>query len=388
MKKIIDKHGDPDAVVFTNNKNSYYMIWGFEDTFEISSSVINGMDVMNTFQERINLWKKNSDDIAAVGYLSYDAKQMFFPKIKFKPIESPIPLIWFGKPKIIKEIRRDDFHSCYSKSSPIKKNVDLMSFKRYDEKINSIKSYLKAGDVYQINYTQPMKYEFDTLSPLELFSSLSNKVTPNYGSYINIGSHQILSLSPENFFQKTNKSISSCPIKGTRTRSENPIKDKLLKRELMNSKKDRAEHIMIVDLIRNDLGKICKFGTIKTNNLFKVYSFKTIHHMITKIIGELKEEIQEKDIFQALFPGGSVTGAPKQRSLEIIDELENYSRGIYTGTIGFISNAGDMNFNIAIRTLTLEDNMITYPVGGGIVWDSKSRDEQEEAHHKSKILSI
>ena len=140
-----------------------------------------------------------------------------------------------------------------------------------------------------------------TLTPgpliTKLFSSLSNKVTPNYGSYINMGSHQILSLSPENFFQKTNKSISSYPIKGTRTRSENPIKDKLLKRELMNSKKDRAEHIMIVDLVRNDLGKICKFNSIDVEKLFNVKSYATIHHMVTKVYGQLRPQIKEKDIF-------------------------------------------------------------------------------------------
>ena len=144
---------------------------------------------------------------------------------------------------------------------------------------------------------------------------------------------------------------------------------------------------MIVDLIRNDLGKICKYNSVNVDELFNVKSYNTIHHMVTKIHGELKANIKEKDIFKALFPGGSITGAPKQRAIEIIDEIENYSRGIYTGSMGLITNSGNMIFNIAIRTLTLNNKIITYPVGGGIVWDSNHEDERLEAIQKSKILS-
>ena len=159
-----------------------------------------------------------------------------------------------------------------------------------------------------------------------------------------------------------------------------------LKIELMNSEKDKAEHLMIVDLIRNDLGKICKYGSIKVNDLFHVKSFNTVHHMVSDINGTLKDNINETNIFEALFPGGSITGAPKQRAIEIIDEIENYSRGIYTGAMGIISNNGDMIFNIAIRTLTLENQKVEYPVGGGVVWDSTAKGEREEAIQKSKIL--
>ena len=164
--------------------------------------------------------------------------------------------------------------------------------------------------------------------------------------------------------------------------------DDALKKELIESQKDRAEHVMIVDLIRNDMGKICEFGSITTNNLFEVKSFNTIHHMVTDVVGNLNKGINEIDIFKALFPGGSITGAPKQRAIEIIDQIENYSRGIYTGSMGIIKNNGDMIFNIAIRTLTLENNKIEYPVGGGIVWDSDPDDERLEAIQKSKILDI
>ena len=387
MKPLIKKYGDPIAVIFSNNKNDYHMVWEFEDTFEIYSNQLPDDNILNKLQNKINRWKESSNKIAAIGYFSYDAKQIFFPHIKFKKVKSSIPIVWFGKPKIIETISKKEFHNFYASSCSIKKSVDIMPQLQYDKKIYAIKMHLKAGNVYQINFTQPIKYKCSG-GALDLFGTLSKFSSPNFGAYLNINEQKILSLSPENFFTKNNNIISSSPIKGTRTRSNDTNEDYQLINELENSNKDKAEHIMIVDLIRNDLGKICKFGTVKIEDLFKVHSFKTIHHMITKVIGELKVSTREVDIFEALFPGGSITGAPKQRSLEIIDQIEDYSRGVYTGSIGFISNEGDMNFNIAIRTLMLDKNEGTYPVGGGIVWDSNAEEERKEAIYKSKILDI
>ena len=176
-------------------------------------------------------------------------------------------------------------------------------------------------------------------------------------------------------------------MKGTRKRSHNQLLDKSLKDELKFSSKDKSEHLMIVDLIRNDLGKISHFGSINVENLFNIESFETVHQMVSCVSGKLKNNINEFDIIKALFPGGSITGAPKESAMSIIDNLENYSRNIYTGTIGYITNKGDMNFNIPIRTLTAQNNIGTYPVGGRIVWESKIKEQWEEAQIKSKILS-
>ena len=162
--------------------------------------------------------------------------------------------------------------------------------------------------------------------------------------------------------------------------------DKQLASELSSSIKDKAEHLVIVDLIRNDLGKICKYGSIKVDNLYNIHSFKTVHQMISCVYGELLNNLSEIEIIKALFPGGSITGAPKEKSMEIIDSLENYQRGIYTGSIGFIKANGEMDFNIAIRTMTVKNNIGIYPVGGGIVWDSDSLEEWQEAHQKGAIL--
>ena len=191
---------------------------------------------------------------------------------------------------------------------------------------------------------------------------------------------------PLTFKSSDTTDISSFPIKGTRAAASNQQLNKIIINELKKSDKDRAEHVMIVDLIRNDLGKICEYGSVETNNLFNVVSYETIHHMVTEINGKIKPNVSETDLFKALFPGGSITGAPKQRAVEIIDEIESYSRGIYTGSMGIITNNGNMIFNIAIRTLTLKDGSGIYPVGGGIVWDSNANDERQEALDKSKVI--
>ena len=176
------------------------------------------------------------------------------------------------------------------------------------------------------------------------------------------------------------------PIKGTRPRSKNNIEDDILKEALKDSIKDKAEHLMIVDLLRNDLGKICEIGSIKINELYNIKSFKTIHHMVTDIEGILKKSISEVNIIQALFPGGSITGAPKESAMKIIDYLEHNRRKIYTGMAGYISPNGDMSFNICIRTLLGINGIYEYGVGGGIVWDSIPQEEWNEAQQKSKIL--
>ena len=387
MMEYIEKYGTPDAIFFSFEKNKYYTIWGFDDIYSISKDQINNKNILEELQNKITSWKDDASEIAAVGFLSYDAKNIFFPNISFQPLKLDNPILWFGKPTIIKTVNKDELLNLSKNKLNLKKTKSINDNNHYHIKINQIKDYLRAGDVYQINYTQPMEYKFSG-EAFELYLMLLENANPKFGVYLSIDSLKFISMSPEKFFTRANNHISSSPIKGTRKRSSNKIIDQELMSELINSEKDRAEHIMIVDLIRNDLGKICKFGTINTKNLFEIKSFNTIHHMVTEVIGELNPKINETDIFKALFPGGSITGAPKQRAIEIIDEIEGYSRGLYTGAMGIISNKGDMVFNIAIRTLTLKNNLIKYPVGGGIVWDSNPDDERMEAIQKSKILSI
>ena len=385
MIKYLEKYGTPDAIFFSFNKDEFFSIWGFDDIYSVSKNQLIEKNIMNNFQDKITEWKKESEEIAAAGFLSYDSKNIFFPKVNFKNIDSDVPLIWFGKPRVIKKIHKSDLINLKTKKSALNKIIDVPDIKYYNQIIAKIKNYLKSGEVYQINYTQPISLELIG-KEFDLYLSLLKTANPSYSAYLNLNSKTYLSMSPENFFTKINNKISSYPVKGTRMRSNIDSEDIDLKIELMNSEKDKAEHLMIVDLIRNDLGKICQYGSIKVNDLFHVKSFNTVHHMVSDINGTLKDNISETNIFEALFPGGSITGAPKQRAIEIIDQIENYSRGIYTGAMGIISNNGDMIFNIAIRTLTLENQKAEYPVGGGVVWDSTAKGEREEAIQKSKIL--
>ena len=389
MIRYIDKYGNPDALFFSFEKNSYYAIWGFNEIFTVTKERIGDSTILHELQNKINQWKSktNENEIASVGFLSYDSKNIFFPKIKFNPIKSKGPILWFGNPSIVKKVDKDELMNLDYQKSSLNQINDVVDSKHYHEKINIIKKYLKSGDVYQINYTHPMHFN-KTYNSFDLYLSLLKSANPTFGAYLDIESIKYISMSPENFFTKKDTLISSSPIKGTRMRSSLKKTDEMLKCELMESQKDRAEHVMIVDLIRNDMGKICEFGSIATKNLFEIKSFNTIHHMVTDVTGNLNKDINEIDIFKALFPGGSITGAPKQRAIEIIDQIENYSRGIYTGAMGIITNSGDMIFNIAIRTLTLENDKIEYPVGGGIVWDSDPEDERLESIQKSKILDI
>ena len=391
---LIKTHGEPDILLDGWDENDTpKAIWNFEDVFVINSNgkaILNDKPVsgnpFNLFQKILNKWKANSDDLAAIGYMSYDLKNILYPHLNFKPIKRLTPLLWFAKPnKILPyEITHDDDETIPLDLSLIK---NIPNPKNYEKSINVIKSYLAQGDSYQINFTQPKKYQLKG-NPFDIYLSMREKIKPNCGMYVNLGGMQILSYSPETFFQTHDGIIESFPMKGTRPRSYDIIQDELLAGELHNSEKDRAEHLMIVDLIRNDIGKVCEFGSIQVDNLYGIQSFETVHQMVSRVHGALSSNTLEIDIIKALFPGGSITGAPKERSMEIIDTLENYHRGIYTGALGSIASNGDMDFNIAIRTMTMQNNIATYPVGGGIVWDSNPMEEWNEAQQKSKIIDI
>lgn len=394
LNNLIKKHGEPDALIDHWDKTSKsFAIWGLEESFLIdfegkafyNKSYIPG-EMFEIFQNVLDSWKNNKAQVSAIGYISYDIKNFLYPSIKFKKINKSYPLLWFAKPKRV--ISYTPTINKKNNTIPyIKQIKDIPSKEEYKRSIDLIKSFLKKGESYQINFTNPKQYLINKKA-FETYFSLSNIIKPHYGMYLNCGSFQILSFSPERFFKTSNHYIESYPMKGTRPRSNNKLYDKILVQELLNSQKDLSEHLMIVDLIRNDIGKICEYGSVSAKNLFEIKSFETIHQMVSTIKGKLSLNINETQILKALFPGGSITGAPKERSMKIIDDLENYQRNIYTGSLGYILPNGNMDFNIAIRTMTLDKNKATYPVGGGIVWDSNYIEEWKEAQHKSRILEL
>ena len=207
-----------------------------------------------------------------------------------------------------------------------------------------------------------------------------------FAAYIDFGMGQLLSSSPERFLQIRNGKVQTRPIKGTRPRGATELEDSANRQELLESEKDRAELLMIVDLMRNDLGRVCKTGSVKVTEMYHIEDYSTVFQLVSTIEGELEEGIHALDCIKAAFPGGSITGAPKIRAMEIIDEIEPTQRNVYTGSIGYVGFNGDADLNIVIRTILQKDDTAYFQVGGGIVWDSDAEMEYEETLVKAKAL--
>ena len=264
----------------------------------------------------------------------------------------------------------------------IKSNMDEHS---YADAFKKIKQYLKEGDCYQVNLAQRFIANC-TGSPWTAYLKLRELNAAPFSGYLNLPDAQVLSSSPERFLKVTQGLVETKPIKGTRPRKQNVTEDAQQIQSLQNSHKDKSENLMIVDLLRNDIGKTCKKGSVKVPLIFNVESYATVHHLVSTITGELDDNQHALDLLKTCFPGGSITGAPKIRSMEIIEELEPNRRGVYCGAIGYIGFNGNMDTNIAIRTLVHSNNTIRFWAGGGIVNDSDVADEYQESFDKAKAL--
>jgi len=265
-------------------------------------------------------------------------------------------------------------------TSEISSNMSKMD---YENAFNKIKKYIKEGaQRFNVNV------EGD---PWIAYCAL-RKLNPSpFSAYLNYQDFQILSNSPERFLNVKDGVVQTKPIKGTRPRSNNVDEDKALLQELMNSKKDQSENVMIVDLLRNDISKNCALGSVKVPKLFDIESYPNVHHMVSTVTAKLRDDRTAIDLLKGSFPGGSITGAPKLRSMEIIEELEPHRRGIYCGAIGYIGNNGNMDTNICIRTILHKQQQMVFYAGGGIVHDSQVQSEYQETFDKAaammKILS-
>ena len=249
--------------------------------------------------------------------------------------------------------------------------------------IKKAKEYIKEGDIYQVNLSQMFNTN-SSLSGFDIYQRL-RKISPSYFSaYLDLGSFQILSSSPERFLKLEGDRVVTCPMKGTRPRSKNRLNDQRLKRELLESAKDKAELIMIVDLERNDLGRVCSYDSIKVRTLRQLEEYSTVFQTTATVQGRLHKNKDRTDLLRACFPGGSITGCPKIRAMEIIEELEPTRRSVYTGSLGYLSFCGSMDFNILIRTILKKDDRLYFSVGGGIVADSKPEDEYLETLVKAR----
>jgi para-aminobenzoate synthetase component 1 len=255
----------------------------------------------------------------------------------------------------------------------------------YLDAVRKALDYIAAGDVFQVNLSQRFSARGE-VDALDLYLRLKGRSPAPFGAFLRWGEFAVVSASPEWFYQTRGDRIVTRPIKGTRPRGSTPEADARLAAELADSPKDRAELTMIVDLERNDLGRVCRYGTVRVTDPLTVESFAQVHHLVATVEGRLRSEVGPVDVVRAVFPGGSITGAPKIRAMQIIDELEPTRRGLYTGAIGYFSRGGTSAFNIAIRTALVEGGRASFQVGGGIVADSDPLAEYHETLHKGRGL--
>jgi para-aminobenzoate synthetase component 1 len=267
-------------------------------------------------------------------------------------------------------------------TAPLASNL---SRERYAAAFKRVLDYIRAGDCYQINLAQRFAAPAAG-DPWLAYQALRIINPAPYSAYLNTPHGQILSASPERFLKLERRRVETKPIKGTRPRAGHPRVDAELAAALKASEKDRAENVMIVDLLRNDLSKNCELGSVRVPKLFEVESFATVHHLVSTVTGTLRQGRDALDLLRGCFPGGSITGAPKLRAMQIIEELEPHRRGVYCGAIGYIGGDGNMDLNIAIRTLVHARGTISFWAGGGIVADSRLADEYQETFDKAAAM--
>lgn len=350
----------------------------------------------------------------AIGYFSYDAAMHVEPLNLTSKDDISIPEVYFNfyDNFIIWNIKSNRYYiSAMGKLKSSDESIDeilnlisrgrkivveefsqgntefISNFKpnEYIETVEKVRDYIRSGDVYITNLTQRFKCHCEKPS-YDIYKNLRAINPAPFASYLAFDDFQIICSSPERFIQIKNRIAETRPIKGTRPRGATPEEDEKNRLELINSEKDKSELLMIVDLERNDLSKVCKPFSVKVTELFKLEEYSTVFHLVSTIVGELQDGVSPVKCIKECFPGGSITGAPKIRSMEVIDELEKIKRNIYTGAIGYFDFNGNSDFNIVIRTILKKDNTAYFGVGGGITWESDKEAEYLETLDKAKAL--
>ncbi|CAG7625405.1 aminodeoxychorismate synthase component I [Paenibacillus allorhizosphaerae] len=332
--------------------------------------------IFDKVQEAINA------NYFVAGYISYEAASAFSHHYRVKE-GTHLPLVWFAvfeNPASSHELKESHYQLSRWKSTT--------SRQQYNQAMKRIKRFISNGETYQVNYTVRLKSSFQG-DPYTFYQYLRSVQKASYCAYLHLGQYSILSASPELFFHWDGDNITTKPMKGTSRRGETGEEDRRLEQSLFLSEKDRAENVMIVDLLRNDLSKIAKVGTVKVPALFEIETYPTLFQMTSTVKAITKEGLCLYDIFEALFPCGSITGAPKIRTTAIISDLEQSPREVYCGAIGLIEPGNIATFNVAIRTVIVDSVSGTaeYGVGGGITWGSSDTDEYNEVLTKAKVVT-
>lgn len=325
----------------------------------------------------------NERGLHAAGFLSYEAGPAFDRALR-APSSTALPLLWFGLYDRVETL--DRLPDCDPAVYSVGPWTPTVTWREYERAIHAITQHIADGETYQVNYTYRLRAPFDG-EAWPFFLSLAHKQPVGYAAYVDTGRHVICSASPELFFQLSGRTLASRPMKGTAARGRTLAEDRANQHWLHHSEKNRAENVMIVDMIRNDLGRVADIGSVEVPGLFEIERHPTVLHMTSTVTAQTDAPLSE--IMRALFPSASITGAPKVRTMEIIHQLETTPRGVYTGCIGTLSPERAAQFSVAIRTVTIdrETGQAEYGVGGGIVWDSDAADEFRECEIKTRVLT-
>ena len=326
-----------------------------------------------------------SSGLHAAGYIAYEAAAGLDSALKTRA-PGAMPLVWFGIFERRTAARPDD--------DPTRRAYSLSAWHpsicraKYEDVVARIHSYIAAGDTYQVNFTYRLRADFSG-DAAAFYQDLCRTQRTAYSAYVDTGRFQVLSASPELFFRLKSRELSARPMKGTRPRGRWPEEDRRHSEVLRNSPKDRAENVMIVDMLRNDLGRVSETGSVRTPALWEVERYETVLQMTSTVRSRLRTGVGVSDVLRAAFPCGSVTGAPKVRTMEIISELEDSPRGVYSGSIGYTSPGPEAQFNVAIRTVTVdrEAGLAEFGVGSGVTHDSDAGGEYEECRTKARMLT-
>ncbi|MBI4552139.1 MAG: aminodeoxychorismate synthase component I [Candidatus Latescibacteria bacterium] len=330
-----------------------------------------------------------------VGYLGYGLRRWVEPVPVRTTDEQGVPDLWLGWYREVKVLESPNNERATGLSLMNEEPAGRLpssaasNYTRdvYLRTVQRVKEYIAAGDVYQVNLAQRLALPYSGAAS-GLYRRLQRINPAPFATYLDCGDFQVVSASPEQFlfFDPSSRRVETRPIKGTRPRGRTQAEDESLAEGLMTSEKDGAEHLMIVDLERNDLGRVCNIGSVCVPALRTLERHPTVWHLVSTVQGRLRPDCDRVDLLRATFPGGSITGAPKIRAMEIIDELEPTARGVYTGAIGYLGFDGSLDLNIAIRTVVIKDGAARFHVGGGIVADSDPAAEYEETLDKARAI--
>ena len=379
-----------------NKSNIGYVAIGCKKEIVCTSKNIN-LEKLNDFISIPDSWK--------FGYISYDVKNefenlpsenidglgfpeihFFIPKTLFKIEKDAISLV-YGDISLLPNVKEVFLKNKETKPIPIKLTPRITE-EEYLSKIRSVKEHIQQGDIYEMNFCYELFNDNVEMDPFETYKKLNELTNAPFSCFGNFNNKYILSASPERYIRKTGQQITSQPIKGTIARGVNEIEDLKQIESLKKNQKERSENIMIVDLVRNDLSKIAAKNSVKVEELCGVYTFETVHQMISTVSATIKPHITFLDVLKATFPMGSMTGAPKIRAMELIEEYESTKRGVYSGCVGYVKPDGDFDFNVIIRTLLYNSKKkyLSCMVGGAITSKSNEKEEYQETLLKAKAL--